>query len=197
MSGDEPELENAASKRRLAARAAGDRSGRRPRSSPRSSASSSPRAAPSEDEAAELPPAPVSSTWNDDLVAPRQDGIHAYTAHGYRQTLVTRIDRDGQIVEDADDELATRRPRRPLRRHLRLAPGRSGARLRRPRLRTRAAGPASRSPTRRRSRRSKPSRPKPCPSSNAVLVRERAARRGLTGATSRAAARRRSGSSSR
>ena len=55
------------------------------------------------------PPAAPTGTcfvaWNDDPVAPRQDGIHAYTAHGYRQTLVARIDRDGNIVEDADDEL--------------------------------------------------------------------------------------------
>jgi hypothetical protein len=44
-------------------------------------------------------------SWNEDPVAPRQDGIHAYVAHGYRQTLVARVDRDGQIVEDPDDEL--------------------------------------------------------------------------------------------
>src|SRR5687767_10851111 len=43
--------------------------------------------------------------WNEDPIAPRQDGIHAYTAHGYRQTLVTRIDRDGKVIEDSDDAL--------------------------------------------------------------------------------------------
>jgi hypothetical protein len=55
------------------------------------------------------PPAAPTGTcfvaWNEDPVAPRQDGIHAYTAHGYRQTLVARIDRDGNLVEDADDDL--------------------------------------------------------------------------------------------
>jgi hypothetical protein len=55
------------------------------------------------------PPAAPSGTcfvaWNDDPIAPSQDGIHAYAAHGYRQTLVTRIDRDGKIIEDSDDAL--------------------------------------------------------------------------------------------
>jgi hypothetical protein len=55
------------------------------------------------------PPAAPAGTcfvaWNEDPVAPRQDGIHAYTAHGYRQTLVTRIDREGKILEDSDDAL--------------------------------------------------------------------------------------------
>lgn len=57
----------------------------------------------------EGPSAPTGAcfvAWNEDPVAPRQDGIHAYVAHGYRQTLVARLDRDGQILEDADDELA-------------------------------------------------------------------------------------------
>jgi hypothetical protein len=56
----------------------------------------------------EGPAAPTGAcfvAWNEDLLAPRQDGIHAYAAHGYRQTLVARIDRDGRIVDDADDEL--------------------------------------------------------------------------------------------
>ncbi len=44
--------------------------------------------------------------WNDDVVAPRQDGIHAYTAHGYRQTLVTRLDEDAEIVGLGDDSTA-------------------------------------------------------------------------------------------
>jgi hypothetical protein len=55
------------------------------------------------------PPAAPGGTcfvaWNEDPIAPRQDGIHAYSAHGYRQTLVTRIDRDGRILEDPDDAL--------------------------------------------------------------------------------------------
>jgi hypothetical protein len=46
------------------------------------------------------------TTWNEDLIAPRQDGIHAYTAHGYRQTLVTRLDREGEIVGLGDDSTA-------------------------------------------------------------------------------------------
>jgi hypothetical protein len=45
-------------------------------------------------------------TWNDDVVAPRQDGIHAYTAHGYRQTLVTRLDENAEIVGLGDDSTA-------------------------------------------------------------------------------------------
>ena len=56
-----------------------------------------------EDEASELLAATCFTTWNEDLVAPRQDGIHAYTAHGYRQTLVTRIDREGEIIGLGDD----------------------------------------------------------------------------------------------
>ena len=42
--------------------------------------------------------------WNEDPIAPLQDGTHAYSAHGYRQTLVTRLDREGEIVDDADDD---------------------------------------------------------------------------------------------
>jgi hypothetical protein len=49
-------------------------------------------------------------TWNEDLIAPRQDGVHAYTGHGYRQTLVTRLDRDGQIVGLGDDSAAADDP---------------------------------------------------------------------------------------
>ncbi len=51
--------------------------------------------------------------WNEDPIAPRQDGIHAYTTHGYRETLVTRIDRDGQVIPDADDELEPDDPDAP------------------------------------------------------------------------------------
>jgi hypothetical protein len=40
--------------------------------------------------------------WNEDPIAPSSDGTHAYTAHGYRQTLVTRVDRNAQIVEDGE-----------------------------------------------------------------------------------------------
>jgi hypothetical protein len=52
----------------------------------------------SDEETSELLTDTCFTTWNEDLVAPRQDGIHAYAAHGYRQTLVTRLDRDGQTV---------------------------------------------------------------------------------------------------
>jgi hypothetical protein len=57
------------------------------------------------DESPATPTGTCFVAWNNDPLAPRQDGIHAYTAHGYRQTLVARIDRDGNIVEDADDGL--------------------------------------------------------------------------------------------
>ena len=56
-----------------------------------------------DDEASELLAGTCFVTWNEDLVAPRQDGIHAYTSHGYRQTLVTRIDREGGIIGLGDD----------------------------------------------------------------------------------------------
>ena len=56
----------------------------------------------------EAPGAPTGTcfeTWNQDAIAPIQDGQHAYNAHGYRQTLVTRLDRDGQITDDPGDEV--------------------------------------------------------------------------------------------
>ncbi len=43
--------------------------------------------------------------WNSDPIAPTQDGIHAYRFHGYRQTLVTRINADDQLIETPDDSL--------------------------------------------------------------------------------------------
>ncbi len=57
------------------------------------------------DERAAAPTGTCFVAWNEDPIAPRQDGIHAYAAHGYRETLVARIDPEGRIVEDADDEL--------------------------------------------------------------------------------------------
>ena len=57
----------------------------------------------------EAPAAPTGAcfvAWNEDPIAPRQDGIHAYTAHGYRETLVTRLDREGRVVEDSREDLA-------------------------------------------------------------------------------------------
>lgn len=57
------------------------------------------------DDATAAPTGTCFVAWNDDPIAPRRDGIHAYTGHGYRQTLVTRLDRDGNIIESADDDL--------------------------------------------------------------------------------------------
>ncbi len=59
-----------------------------------------------DEEASELLAGTCFTAWNDDLVAPRQDGIHAYTAHGYRQTLVTRLDQEGETVGLGDDAAA-------------------------------------------------------------------------------------------
>ena len=42
--------------------------------------------------------------WNEDPVAPGKDGIHAYTAHGYRATLATRVDASGDVIGDPPDE---------------------------------------------------------------------------------------------
>lgn len=43
------------------------------------------------------------AAWNDDAVA-RSEGVHAYGTHGYRETLVARVDRDGEILESPDRE---------------------------------------------------------------------------------------------
>jgi len=58
----------------------------------------------SSDETASLPSGTCFEAWNEDPVAPTQDGTHAYTAHGYRQTLVTRLDRDSQIIDSPDED---------------------------------------------------------------------------------------------
>lgn len=42
------------------------------------------------------------TSWNDDPIAPLQDGTHAYAAHGYRETLVTRLDDDGNVLDTED-----------------------------------------------------------------------------------------------
>ena len=57
------------------------------------------------DEGSAAPTGTCFVAWNEDPIAPRQDGIHAYTAHGYRETLVTRIDPEGELVDDPGDEL--------------------------------------------------------------------------------------------
>jgi hypothetical protein len=41
--------------------------------------------------------------WNDDAIA-RSDGVHAYQAHGYRATLLGRVDPQGELVTDAKTE---------------------------------------------------------------------------------------------
>ena len=67
-------------------------------------------------ESDEAPPAPTGTcfvAWNDDPIAPRQDGIHAYTEHGYRETLVTRLDEDGRIADGAGDGLEPDDPKTP------------------------------------------------------------------------------------
>jgi hypothetical protein len=46
---------------------------------------------------------PCLAEWNDDALA-RSDGVHAYTTHGYRATLLTRLDPDGELLTDAGDE---------------------------------------------------------------------------------------------
>ena len=58
------------------------------------------------DEPPSVPTGACFVAWNEDPTAPRQTGIHAYIGHGYRQTLVTRLDRNGNIVESPNDDLA-------------------------------------------------------------------------------------------
>jgi hypothetical protein len=41
------------------------------------------------------------SAWNDDPVA-LTDGVHAYDAHGYRATLLARVDPDGNVIPEDD-----------------------------------------------------------------------------------------------
>jgi hypothetical protein len=43
---------------------------------------------------------PCLAEWNDDAVA-RSDGVHAFEAHGYSATLLTRVDQQGQVLADA------------------------------------------------------------------------------------------------
>jgi len=60
----------------------------------------------SSDEPAGPPTGTCFEAWNQDPLAPIEDGQHAYTSHGYRETLVTRVDRSGQIIESPDDDAA-------------------------------------------------------------------------------------------
>jgi hypothetical protein len=41
--------------------------------------------------------------WNDDPVA-LSDGVHAYEAHGYRATLLARVDAEGNLVPESEVE---------------------------------------------------------------------------------------------
>ncbi len=63
-----------------------------------------------EEEPSELLSSTCFEAWNEDLVAPRQDGIHAYSAHGYRQTLVTRLDAEAQTLGLGDDATPADKP---------------------------------------------------------------------------------------
>jgi hypothetical protein len=51
----------------------------------------------------EGPTDPCLAIWNDDAIA-RSDGVHAYEVHGYRATLLTRVDPQGELVADADTQ---------------------------------------------------------------------------------------------
>ncbi len=46
---------------------------------------------------------PCLAIWNDDSLA-RSDGVHAYEAHGYSATLLTRVDQQGEVVADAQTD---------------------------------------------------------------------------------------------
>ena len=59
-----------------------------------------------DEEPSELLSGTCFKAWNDDVVAPRQDGIHAYTSHGYRQTLVTRLNAQAEVVGLGEDSTA-------------------------------------------------------------------------------------------
>ena len=49
------------------------------------------------------PADPCLAIWNDDPLA-RSDGVHAYEAHGYRATRLTRVDPEGEVVADAQTD---------------------------------------------------------------------------------------------
>ncbi|MEJ7876143.1 MAG: hypothetical protein WKF62_05740 [Solirubrobacterales bacterium] len=55
------------------------------------------------DEAPSAPTGTCFEAWNEDAIAPIQDGQHAYADHGYRQTLVTRLDAQTAIIESPND----------------------------------------------------------------------------------------------
>lgn len=46
---------------------------------------------------------PCLEEWNDDAIA-RSDGVHAYSTHGYRATLLARVDPRGELIPDAAGE---------------------------------------------------------------------------------------------
>ena len=39
------------------------------------------------------------ATWNNDPFAPTNDGTHAYADHLYRETLVTRVTPEGEVLD--------------------------------------------------------------------------------------------------
>jgi hypothetical protein len=43
---------------------------------------------------------PCLAEWNDDAIA-RSDGVHAFEAHGYSATLLTRVDAEGEVIAGA------------------------------------------------------------------------------------------------
>lgn len=48
--------------------------------------------------------------WNDDPLVQTQSGVHAFSGHGYRATLATRLDDEGNIVETEDGAESTEVP---------------------------------------------------------------------------------------
>ena len=49
---------------------------------------------------------PCLTAWNGDSIA-RSDGVHAYDTHGYRASLLTRVDPDGELAQDAEGDAPT------------------------------------------------------------------------------------------
>ena len=58
----------------------------------------------------EGPTDPCLAIWNDDAIA-RSDGVHAYQAHGYSATLLTRVDPQGELVASEPQDPPTAQAR--------------------------------------------------------------------------------------